>query len=258
MRRLFVIILLTALAPLTPLRAATVDVAVGAKDISISPSAKELTSGTAIRIYIVIRNLGIEDTLATVSLRVGAALIGQADPIPARAGGTAQTWIDWVVPAMPFKLTAIVEASDDTQLDNNQATTAEFKVIVPQDGSRDIFSPPLGRDNLPLPSSSLAEASSTLPTSTSATTTPEPVEWNYSAPQIPPAPPAPTNDLNGYTWIPYLLIALGAMGFAWGMRGRRHQYPGRSVVSAPLPVVASTPVKPRRRSPARPKKSKAV
>ena len=184
MRRLFVIILLTALVPLTSLRAAVVDVAVGVKDISISPAVKEFTVGTAIRIYITVHNLGIEDMLATASLRVRDASIGQADPIPVRAGGTAQTWIDWVVPAMPFKLTAIVAVSDDNQLDNNQATTAEFKVIALQDGSRDIFSPPLGRDNLPLLSSSLAEASSTLPTSTTplttvTTTVPEPVERKY-------------------------------------------------------------------------------
>lgn len=227
--------------------AAAVDVAVSAADISISPELAEYPAGMAVRIYVKIRNLGQEDTVATATLRAtlgdgSPADIGQASPVPVRAGGSAETWLDWVVPGEPFRLQVSLAAAGDASRKNDSAETESYAVAVPE--GRDIFSPPADR-NADSAASSTPLATSTLEASGTA---PEQQPPAAQPPATPPAAerqPAAGMPLDDYAWVPYVLIAIGAAGFAWGMRGRRRSV-ARIAPVAPAPVARARAVRPRR------------
>ncbi len=245
LRSLVVALALAALVAPVATYAAGVDVSVAPSDITLAPALASYPAGTAVRVYVRIHNGGQEDTVASATLSVGDVAIGQASPVPVRAGGSAETWVDWVVPASSFRISATVSASGDGQQRNNTAQTDEFSVAAP--AGRDIFSPPAGREgSAPTssqPATTTVDASSTSATATEPTL--PPVEYT-----LPPASPEPVEaaPLEEYSWIPYLLIGLGAVGFAWGMRGRRRGASYRTAVPVPVSVVRT----PRRR-PAKPK-----
>lgn len=227
--------------------AAAVDVSVGASDISLSPALASYPAGTAVRVYVRIHNAGQEDALASATVTAGGVEVGQASPVPVRAGGSAETWLDWTVPNKPFSLGVAVSAEGDAQQRNNRAETGQYAVSSPTE--RDIFAPPVGRDGVTPTSSTMAtsttDASSTVPTTSEPIVPSAPVEYVTE----PPVPVTPDGaPLEEYSWIPYVLIALGAVGFAWGMRGRRRGSSYRTAVPVPVSVV-----RPPRRRPARPK-----
>lgn len=226
--------LAAALAAPATVVAAGVDVSIGASDITLSPALSSYPAGTAVRVYVRIHNGGQEDAVASAELAVGGAAIGQASPVPVRAGGSAETWVDWIVPSQPFRISATVSAAGDGQQRNNSAETDEYQVSPPAE--RDIFSPPPGREGGTASSTPLA--TSTLESSTTAPTTTE--QEPYAAAPVsytqPPAPEQQQAPLDDYAWIPYVLIALGAVGFAWGMRGRRRAAPRPAPAPAPRPT----------------------
>jgi hypothetical protein len=180
-----------------------------------------------------IHNNGQEDTVASAALSVDGVAIGQASPVPVRAGGSAETWVDWIVPSEPFRITAAVSAVGDGQQRNNRAQTDEYAVVVASD--RDIFSPPPGREGVTPTSSVGLMVTGTEAVATDTTTViPSVAPVTYTAPTTPSVDDSAP--LEEYSWIPYLLIALGAIGFAWGMRGRR-----RGGMRSAAPVVAPAP-----------------
>lgn len=225
--------LVAALVAPATVAAAGVDVSIGAADITLSPALSSYPAGTAVRVYVRIHNGGQEDAVASAQLTSGGVAIGQASPVPVRAGGNAETWVDWIVPSQPFRIAAAVTAAGDGQQRNNSAETDEYQVSAPTE--RDIFSPPPGREGATASSTPLA--TSTLESSTTAPTTTE--QEPYAAAPVsftqPPAPEQRQAPLDDYAWIPYVLIALGAIGFAWGMRGRRR--------AAPRPAPAARPTR---------------
>ncbi len=242
-RSLLVVLLSFALAAPVAVHAAGVDISVTPSDISLAPALASYPVGTAVRVYVRIHNGGQEDTVATATVSVGDVAIGQASPVPVRAGGSAETWVDWVIPRAPFRIAAAVSAAGDGQQRNNRAETGEYAVSAPPD--RDIFAPPAGREGATptssQPATTTADASSTAPTTTEPTPPPAPpVEYLTE----PPTPEDPGGaPLEEYSWIPYVLIGLGAVGFAWGMRGRRRGGSYRTAVPVAVSVVRS----PRRR-----------
>jgi len=221
--------------------AAGVDVSVSPTDITLAPALLSYPPETAVRVYVRIHNNGQEDTVASAALSVDGVAIGQASPVPVRAGGSAEAWGDWGVPSEPFRITAAVSAVGDGQQRNNRAQTDEYAVVAP--AGRDIFSPPPGREGV-IPTSSIgliATGTEAVATDTTPVTSPT-VPVTYTAPAASVADDsAPLED---YSWIPYVLIALGAIGFAWGMRGRRSTM---SRPAATIAVPASKARAPRRR-----------
>lgn len=239
-RRLVLLAVALAVAAPAAAMAAAVDVSVGASDVSLSPALASYPAGTAVRVYVRIHNDGQEDALATAAVVAGGVEIGQTNPVPVRAGGSAETWLDWTVPNKPFSLNVSVSAEGDAQQRNNRFETGQYSVVAPTD--RDIFAAPEGRGGATPSSSEGFDASGTAPVASTTEPEPTPVPVAYTPPPVPPtAEPAP---LDEYTWIPYLLIALGAVGFAWGMRGRRRGSSYRTAVPVPVSVVRA----PRRRA----------
>ena len=79
--------------------AAGVDVSVSPTDITLAPALLSYPPETAVRVYVRIHNNGQEDTVASAALSVDGVAIGQASPVPVRAGGSG--WTGWC-PASRF------------------------------------------------------------------------------------------------------------------------------------------------------------
>ncbi|MFH1712479.1 MAG: PKD domain-containing protein [Patescibacteria group bacterium] len=111
-------------------------------DLSISSSnitfsTQTLVSGSQVRIYAEIKNVGEFDTSAYVYFYQGTQPIGASQIISVTAGGRSdEVWVDFTVPYSSFNIKAEIRGQDpaDYNASNDIALTNLFDPIVDEDG----------------------------------------------------------------------------------------------------------------------------
>lgn len=132
MKRILLAVCL-ALMPAVAHAAGTVDLAVSSSTISFSD---ELISGSTVRIYAEVRNVGDEDVAGYVSFYQGTIPVGDSQVISVRSGGLPEeVYVDFVVPSGPFNIRADIRGTDpeDENTANNSATTKLYTPILDDD-----------------------------------------------------------------------------------------------------------------------------
>ena len=120
--------------PLSFARAATVDLALSANNITFSTST--LYVGDTIRIYARVRNVGDTDATAYVLFFQGGMVIGASQVASLRANGNPDdVFVDFTVPNGTFNIRAALQGSSPQDLnpDNDIAITALFSPIADAD-----------------------------------------------------------------------------------------------------------------------------
>ncbi len=133
---LIAIFVVSAYYPLSSARAASIDLALDANNISFSTST--LYVGDAVRIYARVRNVGDTDATAYVLFYQGGMVIGQSQPVSLRASGNPdEVFVDFMVPDGTFNIRAVLQGStpQDTNPDNDTAITPLYSPI--SDADRD-------------------------------------------------------------------------------------------------------------------------
>ncbi|MBI3626651.1 PKD domain-containing protein [Candidatus Uhrbacteria bacterium] len=140
---------LLAVSLVTPAAAETFnyDLSVNGTDISFSPNS--FISGTNLRVYGVVKNIGRKDITGNVAFYLSDRLIGDPQFVSSRADGfPEEVFVDWVVPSQPFNvaLKVVSTTPTDENPSNNETITA---IITPKkdsdgDGITD------DKDNCPL------------------------------------------------------------------------------------------------------------
>lgn len=114
-------------------RAGTVDLGISADSISFSD---ELISGTEIRMYAQITNLGEEDVSGYISFFQGSVPIDDSRVISVRAGGVPEeVFVDFIVPSGVFNIRAEIRGTDpqDQNSANDTVMTRLFTPILDDD-----------------------------------------------------------------------------------------------------------------------------
>lgn len=96
-----------------------------------------LVVGKTVRIYAKIRNIGDEDVSGFARFFQGPTPIADSQPFSLRAEGSPEeVFVDFVVPNGTFNIRVDIQGTDpqDTNLDNNIATTKLFTPIFDNDG----------------------------------------------------------------------------------------------------------------------------
>lgn len=137
MRRFLPLFVLLGLliAPVASFAETTTDLSVSSKQIRFSEEV--LTAGDRIRLYATVRNNSEVDATAQVFFYQGALLIASSQVVSVVADGVGdEVFVDFTVPDGPFNIRAVVQgvSPQDTDLTNNEATTALFYPITDSDG----------------------------------------------------------------------------------------------------------------------------
>lgn len=114
--------------------AASVDLSISSDTISFSD---DLVSGSTIRIYAEVKNVGDQDVSGYVSFYQGSQPIGDSQVISVRAGGLPEeVYVDFVVPSGQFNIRADIRGTDpeDENTSNNSALTRLYTPILDDDG----------------------------------------------------------------------------------------------------------------------------
>lgn len=129
------LVLLALLAMPFSAHAATADLALLSDAISFSD---ELISGSQVRVYAQVTNIGDQDVSGYVTFFQGSLPIGDSQVISVRAGGVPEeVYVDFIVPSGSFNIRAEIRGTDpsDESSDNDSAFTPLQTPI--QDDDRD-------------------------------------------------------------------------------------------------------------------------
>ncbi|MBP9828379.1 PKD domain-containing protein [Patescibacteria group bacterium] len=121
--------------PILALADTTTDLSVSSKQIRFSEEV--LTAGDRIRLYATVRNNSEVDATAQVFFYQGALLLSGSQIVSVVADGVGdEVFIDFTVPDGPFNIRAVVQgvSPQDSDLTNNEATTALFYPVTDSDG----------------------------------------------------------------------------------------------------------------------------
>ena len=110
------------------------DLSVSGDDLRFSPT--KLVAGKKVRLYVKVRNVGEDDVRGRVSFFRGSVDMGDSQSFATVAGGSADAFVDFVVPNEEFKVEVrLLDTNpvDDNQ-SNNSTATESIKPYVDTDG----------------------------------------------------------------------------------------------------------------------------
>ncbi len=109
------------------------DLSISTDDIRFSTS--KMIAGKKVRLYVKVRNVGSEDIRGRVSFSMGAVDLGDSQNFATIAGGSADAFVDFIVPKEEFSIDVkILDTNpDDDFKGNNEVRTQVFKPYFDSD-----------------------------------------------------------------------------------------------------------------------------
>lgn len=118
----------------SPALASTADLSINQSSISFSG---DLISGSTVRVYAQVNNVGDVDVDGYVTFYQGSAVIGESLIISVRADGAPEeVYVDFVVPDAAFNIRAEIRGTDpkDGNSSNDSALTKLYAPVLDEDG----------------------------------------------------------------------------------------------------------------------------